>query len=125
MYIISEDYRTECRKILDLGIYFSKQKDCWKWLTRQLLAVATNTGKNCKDDGGRMEAVCRYVSGRHYMAPGKYWCIILKCLLKEQKILVVTLRNAAVYILCSSKQQLSLHPPKCNILMVVTDEKTL
>lgn len=66
------NYKDEIDHILRLGIYFSELELSWWWLAKQLLIQASQCAENYRDDGGRMEALCRYVLGKFFLTQ----CII-------------------------------------------------
>lgn len=65
-------FKVECEKFLKIAIYFSNLPVGWWWLARQLFLQATDCAENYKDDGGRLEAIVRYIFGRFYLYQCKY-----------------------------------------------------
>lgn len=60
-------FGVEADNFLKLGVYFSNQPLGWWWLARQLLLQAVDCASTFRDDGGRIEAICRHILGRFYL----------------------------------------------------------
>ncbi|XP_049800159.1 uncharacterized protein LOC126235481 [Schistocerca nitens] len=53
----------DCGAYLQVGLFFMQKPATWWWLAEQLLLQAVAAGRRCKTDGGRREAIARYVYG--------------------------------------------------------------
>lgn len=53
----------EAMILCKLGKYFNDDQPTWWWLTEEFYAKAVEAGSRCTTDGGKSEAICRYVFG--------------------------------------------------------------
>lgn len=59
----SDQAEVECTAYLQLATFFMRQQSNWWWLAEQLMLQAVEAGKRHRMDGGRHQALSRYVYG--------------------------------------------------------------
>lgn len=108
----AEEYHKEAIILLKSGKYFNDHNKQWWWIAEELYKKALQESKKSVIDGGKSEALSRYILGTFYIDCGKEqnaYCgslLLKKLLITYNKILVYKVQLAQMHL--SKSRELSL-----------------
>lgn len=70
---------TECDEFIKVGIHYISGTDDWWWLGEQILLSAIVMGVEYAGDGGRREAISKFMYGKHLLENSTFFTSLEVC----------------------------------------------